>query len=160
MSTMTDERSSVRLQRTISAPPERVYQAWLEPDLIRRWLAPGGVEVVRVDLDERVGGHYRIWHQHDGADIGGFECEVLELVPAARIVFRWGFVGPDRTSGPVFDSLLTITLSDGPGGTTKLTLVHERLDGLRVAMPEVADAVGRGWSSALDKLAMAAESNE
>ena len=63
MSTVTDERSAVRLQRAIPAPPERVYRAWLEPDLIRRWLAPGGVEVARVEVDERAGGPYRIWHQ-------------------------------------------------------------------------------------------------
>ena len=34
--------TAVRLQRTISAPPE-VDRAWLDPGLLRRWLAPAGV---------------------------------------------------------------------------------------------------------------------
>ena len=144
--------TAVRLERTIPAPPARVYRAWLEPDLLRRWLAPGGLEVARTEVDERVGGRFRIWHADAGADVGGFECEVLELVPDERIVYRWGFVGPQRTDGPAYDSLLTVTLADAPEGGTVLTLVHERLDDLAAAMPEVADNVAPGWASALDKL--------
>jgi uncharacterized protein YndB with AHSA1/START domain len=153
MMTMTAERSVVRLHRTIPAPPERVYRAWLEPELLRRWLAPGSLEVTRVEVDERVGGHYRIWHRGAEGDVGGFECELLELVPGRRIVFRWGFVGPERLGGPVYDSLLTITLDEAPGGATALTLVHERLDDLYAALPDVAENVGPGWEMVLGKLA-------
>ncbi len=88
-----------------------------------------------------------------GADAGGFECELLELVPDQRLVFRWGFVGPERTHGPTYDSLLTVTLREAPDGATLLTLVHERLDELAAAMPRVAESVGPGWQMVLDKLA-------
>jgi len=116
-------------------------------------MAPGdqyGVE--RVDIDERVGGHYSVWQTNSGASAGGFECEILELVPDERIVFRWGFVGPRRAEGPVFDSRLTITLRETPPGSTLLTLVHERLDELARAMPDVADKVEVGWELVLSKL--------
>jgi uncharacterized protein YndB with AHSA1/START domain len=141
---------AVRLDRTIPAPPAAVYRAWLDPDLLRRWLAPGGLEVTRAEVDERVGGRFRVWQADAGADVGGFECELLELVPNERIVYRWGFVGPQRTDG--YDSLLTITLHDAPEGRTALTLVHERLEDLAAAMPQVAENVEPGWTSALDKL--------
>jgi uncharacterized protein YndB with AHSA1/START domain len=154
---MTGERADIRLQRTISATPERVYRAWLDPELLRRWLAPGSMEVTRVEVDERVGGYYRIWQGSAAGEVGGFECELLELVPNRRIVFRWGFVGPERTSGPTYDSLLTISLDEAPGGATALTLVHERLDALHAAMPDVAKSVGPGWDMVLDKLAEAIE---
>jgi uncharacterized protein YndB with AHSA1/START domain len=147
--------TAVRLERTIPAPPHRVYRAWLDPDLVRRWMAPGDLRVTRVEIDERVGGHYRVWQADQGTDGGGFECELLELVPDQRIVFRWGFVGPDRRDGPVYDSLLTITLREAPGGGTVLTLVHERLDDLAAALPEVADNVETGWRLVLDKLTTA-----
>ncbi len=153
MTRETRERAVVRLERTIPAQPHAVYRAWLEPDLLRRWLAPGGLEVTRVEIEERVGGKYRIWQADAGADVGGFECELLELVPDQRLVFRWGFVGPERTLGPTYDSLLTITLREAPGGATTLTLVHERLEDLAAAMPYVAEAVGPGWDMVLDKLA-------
>jgi uncharacterized protein YndB with AHSA1/START domain len=148
----TSPQSVVRLQRVIPAPRHEVYRAWLEPDLLRCWLAPGGLQVTRVDVDERVGGHYRVWQGADDGDVGGFECELLELVPDERIVFRWGFVGPERADGPGYDSLLTITLTEAPDGATTLTLVHERLDALHTAMPQVAENVGPGWDMVLDKL--------
>src|SRR5947209_6559872 len=58
------------------------------------------------------------------------DCFVARADAGQRIVFRWGFVGPGRKDGPAFDSLLTITLRGAPGGATRLTLVHERLDDL------------------------------
>jgi len=60
--------------------------------------------------------------------------------------------GPMRSNGPKFDSLLTITLRGGPGNTTVLTLVHERLEDLAGAMPQVADKVQLGWQLVLEKL--------
>jgi uncharacterized protein YndB with AHSA1/START domain len=150
-------RTAVQLQRTIPAPPEQVYRAWLEPDLLRRWLAPAGLEVTRAEVDERVGGHYGIWQAGSEGEVGGFECELLELVPNERIVWRWGFVGADRLAGPTYDSLLTVTLAEAPNGATELTLVHERLEELREAMPDIAEDVGPGWEMALDKLAALAE---
>jgi uncharacterized protein YndB with AHSA1/START domain len=144
----------VRLERVIPASPDEVYRAWLDPDLLRRWLAPGGITVERAEVEARVGGRYRIWHAASGVDVGGFECEIVELVPSERIVFRWGFVGPERTAGPVYDSLLTITLRAVSGGATALTLVHERLDDLAAAMPHVADKVEVGWELVLEKLAV------
>jgi uncharacterized protein YndB with AHSA1/START domain len=153
MRTMTDETVAVRLERLIPAPPDRVYRAWLEPDLIQRWMAPGDFTAARVEVDERVGGHYRIWHATEAGVRGGFESEIVELVPGERIVFRWGFVGPNRTAGPVYDSQLTITLREAPEGGTRLTLVHERLESLRAALPDAADNVGSGWADVLEKLA-------
>jgi uncharacterized protein YndB with AHSA1/START domain len=149
MSTMTE----IRLQRTIPAAPDRVYRAWLDPDLLARWLAPGDMRVTRVEADERVGGSYGVWQaDEDGDDVGGFEWELVELVPAERIVFLWRFLGPDRVADPAHDSRLTITLREAPGGATELTLVHERLEAFAAAMPDIIELVGPGWASALDNL--------
>jgi uncharacterized protein YndB with AHSA1/START domain len=87
-----------------------------------------------------------------GTDAGGFDSELVELVPDGRIVWRWGFVGPQRREGPAFDSLLTITLHDTGDGFTKLGLVHERLNETAAALPPVADGVGPGWEDVLGRL--------
>lgn len=151
--TRKQARTVVRLERVMPAPPSEVYRAWLDPDLLRRWLAPGGFSVSRAEIEPRIGGHFRIWHVESGTDVGGFECEIVDLVPNERIVFRWGFVGPERTAGPVFDSALTIDLQAGPRGATTLTLIHERLEDLAAAMPHIADNVQAGWELVLQKLA-------
>jgi len=144
----------VRLERVIPASAHDLYRAWLDPDLLQRWLAPGGITVERAEVEARVGGRYRIWHADFGVHIGGFECEIVELVPGERIVLKWGFVGPERTAGPVYDSLLTITLRSVSRDATVLTLVHEHLDDLAAGMPHVADKVAVGWELVLEKLAV------
>jgi len=150
---------AVHLERVIAAPPYRVYRAWLDPGLIRRWMAPG-YEVTKVEVDERAGGAYRVWHADRGTSVGGFECEILELVPGERIVWRWGFAGPQRTDGPVYDSRLTVTLRGRPDGTTLLTLVHQRLDDLAAALPDIAGQVHAGWDSVIGKLASVVTAGE
>ena len=153
---MITETPVVRLTRTIPAEPSRVYRAWLDPDLIRQWFAPSDWAVVDAAVDERVGGRHSIHHRDAaGSDVGGFESVLLDLVPDRRIVFAWGFVGPDHVADPDHESRLTIELRPVGESQTELTLVHERLDGLRAAMPAVFDGVTAGWTQALEKLSTA-----
>lgn len=149
---------AVRIDRVFTASPERLYRAWLDPQLIRQWLAPGDMQVSYADVDERVGGRYRIWQEHHGVAKGGCEGEVIELIPNERIVLRWGWAGPEHDRGPVYDSILTITLKAMADGRTALTLVHERLDAIAAVRPDIATQVGRGWEITLDKLPTALES--
>ena len=44
------------LHRLIDAPVEEVYAAWTEPEMLRRWLAPGSAKVVRAVAEATVGG--------------------------------------------------------------------------------------------------------
>ncbi len=158
MNRTTDNRDVVRISRTIPATPHQVYRAWLDPELISRWMAPGTYEATRVEVDERVGGRYRIWHANAGASVGGFECEILELVPDRRIAWRWGFAGPDRTAASIYDSVLHITLHETPDGGTVLELIHEQLEDFATAHPEVAGKVAAGWDNVLTKLSVALSS--
>jgi uncharacterized protein YndB with AHSA1/START domain len=153
MTAMTStEPVTVRLQRTFSATPAEVYRAWLDPELIGRWMYTRDRSGARAAVDERVGGRYSVWQmEHDGSEAGGMEAEIVELVPDERLVFDWRFVGPDRDAGPTYDTRLTVSFRAVEGGT-ELTLVHERLESLRAEMPDVADQVDAGWGMALDKL--------
>ncbi|MFC6993257.1 SRPBCC family protein [Haladaptatus sp. GCM10025707] len=40
--TETRERGSITVSRVIKAPPERVYEAFLDPDQLAAWLPPTG----------------------------------------------------------------------------------------------------------------------
>lgn len=143
---------AVESTRIIHAPPATVYRAWLDEDLVCQWLAPGDSRVLKVEIDERIGGRYRIYQGDDEGVTGGFDAKILEMEPGKRLVFDWGFVGPDHHKGPKFDSRLTLEFAPAPGGATKLRLLHEKLDDLYAAMPEAAELVGVGWEDVLKKL--------
>lgn len=156
MSTPKETKSpAVRLKRIFQAPRSKVYRAWLDPQTVRSWMAPG-LTAKNVEVDERVGGRFSVWHAGPEGDLGGFEAEILELLPDRRIVFRWAFVGPQRRAGPVYDTRLTVTFEDAPGGATTLTLLNERLDGCDsdpLLVKNVEAGWEFGWASVLEKLA-------
>ena len=57
---MTSE-TSLRVERTYDASPEEVFDAWTNPEVLRRWWAvhpEGTTPIAEVDL--RVGGRYRL----------------------------------------------------------------------------------------------------
>jgi uncharacterized protein YndB with AHSA1/START domain len=151
----TEPATAAHVRRSIPAPPQRVYRAWLDPALMVRWFAPPGFTARRAEVDERVGGRLRIWHvDGDGNDVGGSESEIVELVPGERLVLDWQFVGPDRTVDPALATRLTVTFTATAGGT-QLDLTHEGLDrlhGLSHRFPDIVAHVQPGWEAALDNL--------
>jgi uncharacterized protein YndB with AHSA1/START domain len=51
---------TVCLHRVLSAPPERVYRAFLDAAAIAKWLPPNGFTCTVHELDARAGGRYRM----------------------------------------------------------------------------------------------------
>ena len=68
---MTAEGSvDVRVTRRFGASPERVFDAWLDPERAGRFLyATAEGEMVRVEIDARVGGRFVIVERRDGQDV-------------------------------------------------------------------------------------------
>ena len=144
---------AARVQRTLPFPRERVYRAWLDPDTMVRWFVDPRFTNGLAEVDERVGGHYRIFQVDPEGDMtGGNESRIVELVPNERIVISWRFTGPDRQRDLAPETRLTVTFAEPRPGETELTVVHEQLDELAAVMPRVAGHVQRGWADTLDRL--------
>ncbi len=139
---------AVALTRTIPAPREDVYRAFLDPDVLQRWFCPGEFAVVTASVDEHVGGRHVVeMLAPDGMRLA-FESVIRDLVENERIVLDFAFVGPEP--GEREDTLLTVTLSDAEGGGTDVRFDHERIT---LAPPNFdRPGVNAGWTSVLDKL--------
>ncbi len=147
---------AVRVERTLNASPERVFRAFLEPDLLRQWIAPDDLNVDRVAVDPRVGGRIEVWHSRNGASTGRFEGYFLKIDPPRELVYRWAFVGTEPENGEHFDTLVTVRLRPQPGGQTRIHVVHEKLEDLERGAPHVYARLVPGWNNCLDKLERAA----
>jgi uncharacterized protein YndB with AHSA1/START domain len=101
---------AVHIVREFDAPPEKVFRAHTDPDLVVRWLGPHGMEM-RIDhYDCRTGGAYRYVHSMDGEDYG-FHGSFHEVRPAELIVQTFAFEGePD---GVALERLVFEDLGDG-----------------------------------------------
>lgn len=144
MTTNAAENTSLSIKRFIHAPPNRVYQAWIDPAQLKQWFGPEKVRTRSIVVDARVGGKYR-WDltSADGEDMTAFG-EYRELVPGKKIVFTWQWDADQAWENCT--SLVTIELSDSDGGT-ELHFRHEQL-------PSEAsrDRHTEGWNSLLDQL--------
>ena len=150
---------AVRVERTLHAPPERVFRAFLDPDLVRQWMTPDDLDVEHVAVDARVGGRIEIWHSRNGSSTGKFEGYFLVIDPPRELVYRWAFVGTEPEKGEYFDTLVTVRLRPELGGRTRISVVHEKLEGLERGAPHIHVALVPGWNNCLDKLDRAVSVN-
>ena len=104
----------VRIIREFDAPPEKVFRAHTDPDLVVQWLGPRDL-TMRVDhYDCRTGGSYRYVHARDGEEYGFHGC-FHEVRPSELIVQTFTFEGePDGVA------LERLVLEDLGGGRTRL----------------------------------------
>jgi uncharacterized protein YndB with AHSA1/START domain len=105
----------VRITREFDAPPEKVFRAHTDPELVVQWNGPRGTEM-RIDhYDCRTGGSYRYLHMSHGNEFGFRGC-FHEVRPAELIVQTFTFEGvPDGVA------LERLVLEDLGGGRTRLT---------------------------------------
>ena len=140
------EAIRLEVSRRIAAPPEQVFDAWLDPETVGRWLfaTPDGV-MERVEIDPRVGGRFEI-DERRGDELAEHFGEYLEIDRPRRLVFSFAAM---RDAG--YTRVTVTIVPDGDGSL--LTLVHE-MD------PEWADYEQRtreGWTKILAGLAREVE---
>jgi uncharacterized protein YndB with AHSA1/START domain len=133
----------VRVGRRFRASPERVFDAFLDPKTAGRFMfsTPEG-EMVRAEIDARVGGRYVFTDRRGGEEVEHFG-EYLEIDRPRRLVFTFS-VGRDSTEADRV-SLEVTPLETG----CEVSLTHE-------TDPEWAEYVDRtaaAWSGMLDGLA-------
>jgi uncharacterized protein YndB with AHSA1/START domain len=108
----------ITIVRDFAAPPERVFRAWTDPDLVVRWMGPDSTEM-RIDRwDAVTGGRYRYTMAQDGQEVAAFYGSFHEVRPNERLVstFTWEDL-PDGVS------LETMTFTDLGDGRTRVTSV-------------------------------------
>jgi uncharacterized protein YndB with AHSA1/START domain len=137
---MTAENPGVIvITRKFDFPMERVFDAWLDPAKASKFLfkTPTG-ELVRVDIDARVGGSFHITRR-DGDDVDHVGT-YLEIDRPRRLVFTFGV--------PKFSAQMTrVSIDLKPLATgCELTLTHEGV------LPEWLEPTRGGWGKILDGL--------
>jgi uncharacterized protein YndB with AHSA1/START domain len=123
--------ATIRFERRLPAPIERVWAAITDQGQLATWLAPSSVDV-------RAGG--RVEHVFDPADPGGqVTGTILRIEPMTVLEYEWRFLGEPH-------SILRYDLV-ADGDSTILTLTH------RLLSVDQVSGYGAGWHAYLDALA-------
>ena len=112
---------TISITRDFDAPPDRVFRAWVDPELVVRWLGPDETTMRLDTWDARTGGSYRYAALRGGEEIARFYGSFHEVRPGERLVqtFTWeGF--PDGVS---LDTMTFEDLGDGRTRVVALSVV-------------------------------------
>ena len=135
---MTDLTLTCR--RIIRAAPEHVFNAWLDPAIMTRFMSPRpDMHVSEARTDPRVGGRFFVLMQGDKPY--PHEGTYKELVPYSRLVFTW----EAPWSAP--ETQVELVLTPVAGGT-EIVLTQ-----VKFMSEESRDSHLQGWTGILEKLA-------
>jgi uncharacterized protein YndB with AHSA1/START domain len=144
---MTDDHFVLRLERLLDASPERVFAAWTDPDLLRRWwAAQPDWTTPEARTDVRVGGRYRLSMQDADGTVHTVVGEYLEVDPPRRLVYTWQW---EPQGDPAPTGVVTVVEVDfvADGSATRVVLEQRGFDG-----EADRDEHDHGWRGCLDKL--------
>ena len=139
-----ESHTAVRIARRIPTTPERVFDAWLNPKLIGKWMFGPAVrdeEIVRISLDPQVGGEFSFVVRRNGQEIDHVGT-YLEIDRPRRLGFTWGTADMVPDTSRVVVDIVPLT------GGSEITVGHE-------LHPDWAESAGRteaAWSKMLESL--------
>lgn len=135
----------VSVSRHFDASPERVFDAWLDPEMIGKWMFGPALreeEVLRIVADARVGGSFSFLVRRQGVEIDHVG-KYREIDRPRRLVFTWGIAGDSED-----ESLVIIEIVPRETGA-ELTLTHK----MDTKWADYASRTEAGWTKMLDALA-------
>lgn len=141
---MTTDRV-VTVRRVLPAPPDLVYDEWLDPVGMTEWMCPRPARAVAISLEPSVGGTLRIDIEDRGSSMY-VTGRYLELDRPRRLRFTWSC---SDWADPTVQSVVTVTLDRHGTDETLMTIEHEQLP------PERVDDHGSGWAAIAAQLGAA-----
>ncbi len=138
--------STIRLVKTIAAPPEAVFAAWTDPGGFIDWYAPTDDYTTPVgEVDLRVGGAFKVGMKHkDNAYVNLAAGQYCRIEPPSVLSYTWAWEQPKPSVHETQITLEFRALAEG----TELTFTHERFRD-----EEQRRKHAEGWTGCLNRLA-------
>jgi uncharacterized protein YndB with AHSA1/START domain len=133
------------IERTFPAPRALVWQAWVDPARMIRWMGPRDHPAVHLEGEIKVGGKWRGCLKGPGGEDLWQGGEYKEIVEPEKLVFTFFWEGDDGKPENVM--LITLTFAEDGPDRTRMTM---RQVGFRSV--EQRDGHRGGWTSTFDRL--------
>jgi uncharacterized protein YndB with AHSA1/START domain len=137
-----DSGHVVQIKRTFAASADAVFDAWTNPEVMRRWFHPApDWSTPDAEVDLRVGGKVRVvMRRPDGTETEA-QGEYTLIDRPHRLVMTWTF-----DDDPSNEQLIELSFSESDGSTTVLMVNRG------ISTEERRDAQDWGWRGCFDEL--------
>lgn len=129
------------IHRHFAAPVADVFDAWCNPETLRRWFAPGDAKVPEASADPTPGGRYRIVMESSDCNFNTVGGEYLAVKANELLEFTWSWEGSEAVTR------VRVEVQPSADGGTDLTLTHSQF-----ADVEQRDKHVEGWAACLVNL--------
>lgn len=134
MNTNRTESSEVVVERVFNAPPELIWRALTDRDMMQQWYFN------LVEFRPEVGFHFEFMAGPPKGKQFRHVCEVTAVVPGRKLAYSWHFAGYGGMSEVTFE-----LFAEGDG--TRLKLTHTGLASFAAEHPDFAVHNFReGWN--------------
>jgi uncharacterized protein YndB with AHSA1/START domain len=134
----------IDIQILIENPVESVFEAWLNPDLLERWLTR------QAHVERSIGGAYELYWEPERPDVNSTKgCRITELVPNSEISFNWK--GPEQYADLMGDRTHVFIRLEPRDGGTLLRFVHTGW-GAGAQWDQARDWQAEAWKEAIENL--------
>ncbi|MBT5330212.1 MAG: SRPBCC domain-containing protein [Porticoccaceae bacterium] len=131
---------TLSVSKTINAPIESVFNAWLDPEILAKFMIPGeGVTVPLAESDARVGGSFKIMMVAGDREMP-HTGEYIAIDPHSSLIFTW------QSGHSVDGSTVSLNFSEVDGGT------EVELTQVKFLNEEAREDHRGGWTRILDTL--------
>jgi uncharacterized protein YndB with AHSA1/START domain len=139
----SEKHLEVSVHHRFRQPAERVFDAWLDVNLARRFLFSTDTgEMVRCEIDARVGGRFVLTDRRPDGDVE-HTGEYLVIDRPSRLVFTFGI----PAASPTFD-IVTIEITPQSDGGCTLQLTAE----MQPEWKDYVDRARQGWQQIIASL--------
>lgn len=143
----------IDIRIVIENPAEKVFDAWLNPNLLERWLTH------KANVERTVGGAYELYWDEENPDINNtVGCRITDLVANREISFSWK--GPKQFADLMGDrTQVFIRLEPQADGGTLLRFIHTGW-GAGPQWDEARQWQADAWKEAIENLKNMLENTE
>ena len=133
---------SVNINKTIHAPIEKVFDAWLNPEMLSKFMKgiPDKTDT-DVEIDAREGGHFT-FIMHAGDEKIPHTGKYLEIHRPDKLVFTWA-----SQYSVVDNSTVTLKFAKIDDNKTNISLSH-----VKFINEEARSGHEEGWNNVLNAL--------
>ena len=136
----------------IENPVEQVFEAWVSPNLLERWLTH------KANVEPAVGGAYELYWDLENMDQNSTKgCRITDMVPNREISFNWK--GPKQFAEIMGDQTQVFIRLEPVEGHTLLRFVHTGW-GAGPQWEEARKWQAEAWKEAIENLKNMLENTE